>query len=55
MYFTASPPNLFRYESEMHYYHHGKKAVQAFESIDDPPGVDLTVIVPAYNEEERRK
>ena len=48
-------PDLGRYESEKYFYDGKKKEKIKFASIHDPPSVDLTVVVPAYNEEERCK
>ena len=55
VYFTAQAyPNLQRHESEMFFLDpkHGNTK-QSFPSLDDTPSNDLSVIVPAYNEEER--
>ena len=48
-------PNLSRYDSEKVYLNPEKGEKLEFPSIHDPPSVDLSVIVPAYNEEERCK
>lgn len=55
MLFIASEayPNLSRYDSEKFYLDPKKGKKLEFPSIHDPPSVDLSVIVPAYNEEER--
>lgn len=52
---TTSPyPNLHRHESEKFFSDPKKKNSKLpFPSISDPPSIDLSVIVPAYNEEER--
>lgn len=55
IYLTAeSYPNLKRYESESFFTDpkHGNTK-QNFPSLEDAPSTDLSVIVPAYNEEER--
>ncbi|XP_033743428.1 dolichyl-phosphate beta-glucosyltransferase-like [Pecten maximus] len=46
-------PDLGRFESEEYFLDPKKKEKIKFPSIHDPPSVDLTVVVPAYNEEER--
>ena len=53
VYMTAKSPDTCRFASEKIFYHHGKQTSETFASIDDPPSVDLTVVVPAYNEEDR--
>ena len=51
---TSKPPNLSCHESEKYFLdpNNGHEKVP-FPSIEDPSSVDLTVIVPAYNEEDR--
>lgn len=52
---TTNPyPDLHRHESEKFFTDPKKppRSIQ-FPSISDPPSIDLSVIVPAYNEEER--
>lgn len=54
IYLTSSPyPDLGRYENEKFYYNPSKKEKCKFPSIHDPASVDLSVVVPAYCEEER--
>lgn len=51
---TSTPyPYLGRYESEKFFENPDKSEKSKFPSIHDPPSMDLSVIVPAYNEEER--
>lgn len=50
---SHSYPNLGRYDSEKYFVDPKKKKNIDFPSIHDPPNIDLSVIVPAYNEEER--
>ena len=53
---TSKPyPNLGRYDSEKFYEDPLKNEKIRFPSIHDPPSMDLSVIVPAYFEEERCK
>ena len=49
---TSTHPNLSREESEK-YFKTSAGNLQAFPSIFDAPTLKLSVIVPAYNEEER--
>lgn len=54
IYLTSKPyPYLGRYESEKFYEDPAKNEKFQFPSIHDPPSMDLSVIVPAYFEEER--
>ncbi|CAK8683803.1 dolichyl-phosphate beta-glucosyltransferase-like [Clavelina lepadiformis] len=48
---TSSTPNIVRYDSEKYYETPDGKF--AFPSIHDKPTLELSVIVPAYNEEDR--
>ncbi|KAK7485918.1 hypothetical protein BaRGS_00022784 [Batillaria attramentaria] len=51
---TVPNPDLHRYESEKYFTDSKKESGRSeFPSISDPPSVDLTVVVPAYNEQER--
>ncbi|XP_071087179.1 dolichyl-phosphate beta-glucosyltransferase-like [Haliotis cracherodii] len=50
---SVAYPDLGRYESEKFFHDPKRKTESEFPSIHDPPSVDLTVVVPAYNEEER--
>lgn len=49
---TKPYPDLGRYDSEK-YFLNEKQEKCLFPSINDPASVELSVIVPAYNEEER--
>ncbi|KAL4230672.1 dolichyl-phosphate beta-glucosyltransferase [Mactra antiquata] len=54
IFITSTPyPNLGRYESEKVFEDPSKNEKFSFPSIHDPPSTDLSVIVPAYFEEER--
>lgn len=47
-------PHIIRYESEKYFISSkGNEKKEPFPSIMDPPTVTLSIIVPAYNEEER--
>ncbi|XP_069131347.1 dolichyl-phosphate beta-glucosyltransferase-like isoform X2 [Argopecten irradians] len=50
---SEAHPNLRRFDSEEYFLEPKKNEKIKFPSIHDPPSVDLTVVVPAYNEEER--
>ena len=53
---TSFLPDLSRHEDEKYYTdtkHAGKKL--PFPSIHDQPTLDLSVIIPAYNEQDRCK
>ncbi|KAK7096648.1 hypothetical protein V1264_003729 [Littorina saxatilis] len=52
---TTDPnPDLHRHENEKYFTDPKKKDSKIlFPNISDPPSIDLSVIVPAYNEEER--
>lgn len=53
---TAKPyPNLGRHDSEKFYYDPKSKSKRLFPDYASSPTVELSVIVPAYNEEKRRK
>ncbi|KAL5011919.1 hypothetical protein ScPMuIL_010470 [Solemya velum] len=54
VYVMSKPcPDLSRYESEKYFFDPKKKESHRFRTINDPPSLALSVIVPAYNEEER--
>ncbi|CAH1400616.1 unnamed protein product [Nezara viridula] len=54
VYFGAQPyPDIKRSKKEHHFYDVQNSKDIPFPSIKDPPTVSLSVIVPAYNEEER--
>ena len=56
IYITTKPyPIVERLEEEEYYNDPKTKNKVKFPSIQDPHSVHLSVIVPAYNEEERRK
>jgi len=51
---TAKPyPVLTRHDSEKFYFDPGSKSKRKFPDYSEPASVDLSVIVPAYNEEDR--
>ncbi|XP_059170536.1 dolichyl-phosphate beta-glucosyltransferase-like [Physella acuta] len=53
-YMTAKPyPNLGRHDSEKFYYDPKSKSKRLFPDYASSPTVELSVIVPAYNEEKR--
>ncbi|XP_033098308.1 dolichyl-phosphate beta-glucosyltransferase-like isoform X2 [Anneissia japonica] len=54
IYITSPMPDLRRFDSEKYFLNpnNGNEKVP-FPSIDDPPSVELSVVVPSYNEEER--
>jgi len=53
MYCTRSEPNLSHHDSEKYYLDPTLKSKVPFPSLSEEASVDLTVVVPAYNEEER--
>ncbi|XP_047545677.1 dolichyl-phosphate beta-glucosyltransferase [Vanessa atalanta] len=54
IYVTTNPyPSIERFTEEETYYNPKSKCKEKFPSINDPHSVNLSVIVPAYNEEER--
>jgi len=53
MYCTSSEPNLNCHDSEKYYLDPASDCQVPFPSLSDKATVDLTVIVPAYNEEKR--
>ncbi|PVD34871.1 hypothetical protein C0Q70_06150 [Pomacea canaliculata] len=54
LYATTDPsPDLHRCEDEQFFFDPKKGVKVEFPSISDPPSLDLSVIVPAYNEEKR--
>jgi len=51
---TAKPyPVLTRHDSEKFYFDPGSKSKRKFPDYNEPASLDLSVIVPAYNEEQR--
>uniref|UniRef100_A0A0B6YA02 Dolichyl-phosphate beta-glucosyltransferase n=1 Tax=Arion vulgaris TaxID=1028688 RepID=A0A0B6YA02_9EUPU len=51
---TTSPyPNLGRHDSEKFFFDPKSKTKRLFPEYTDQPSLDLTVVVPAYNEEKR--
>lgn len=52
---TSSKPNLSCHESEKYFLDPAEKRRVLFPSLDDTGTLSLTVVVPAYNEEERCK
>ncbi|XP_043669870.1 dolichyl-phosphate beta-glucosyltransferase [Vespula pensylvanica] len=54
LYITTQPyPKLWRDEKEKVFFDHRRKEYQEFPSLYDNWSINLSVIVPAYNEEER--
>lgn len=54
LYLTTQPyPKVWRDEKEKIFYNYQKKRYQDFPSLYDDWSVNLSIIVPAYNEEER--
>jgi len=53
MYCTSSEPDLSHHDSEKYYLDPTLNSQVPFPSLSEEASVDLTVIVPAYNEEER--
>lgn len=51
--FTSPYPDLTRHEKETYFVDPKSGATCSFPSIKDAPSIDLSVVVPAYNEEER--
>ena len=56
MYMTSKSPDLTFLEDEK-YFRDPKsgKDKNPFPSLQDEPSLDLSIVVPAYNEEQRRK
>ncbi|CAG5120894.1 unnamed protein product [Candidula unifasciata] len=50
---TSAYPNLGRHDSEKFFFDPKSKSKRLFPEYTDPPTLDLTVVVPAYNEEKR--
>ncbi|XP_037927285.1 dolichyl-phosphate beta-glucosyltransferase [Teleopsis dalmanni] len=50
---TTALPMIKRNKLEKYYFNPNTKLDEAFPSIDDEPSVDLSVIIPAYEEEKR--
>lgn len=56
LFFTSPPPDMYRYLNEKSYADPNKdNAMVDFPSLYSPASIDLSIVVPAYNEEERRK
>lgn len=56
LYLTKSDPDLSFHDDENYFISRSSKEGRVqFPTIDSTPEVDLSVIVPAYNEESRRK
>jgi len=53
MYCTSSEPNLSHHDSEKYYFDPTLNSKVPFPSLSEEASVDLTVVVPAYNEEQR--
>ncbi len=55
VYMTSHPPRLERDESEKFFLDPSNGKRHAFPSVHEPASVQLSVIVPSYNEEQRRE
>lgn len=55
LYKTKPYPNIQRHKDEDTFLDPQTIQTIAFPSLDDPPTLELSVIVPAYNEEKRCK
>lgn len=56
LYWTKSDADLTCHDKENYFVDtKSKEGRTKFPSIDDPPEIDLSIIVPAYNEESRRR
>ncbi|PIK47637.1 Dolichyl-phosphate beta-glucosyltransferase [Apostichopus japonicus] len=54
LFFTSPPPDMYRYLNEKSYADPNKdNAMVDFPSLYSPASIDLSIVVPAYNEEER--
>ena len=53
IYCTSSEPNLSHHDSEKYYLDPTVNSKVPFPSLSEEASVDLTVVVPAYNEEKR--
>lgn len=52
---TRPYPDVVRYEDEKHFINTETNENEKFPSLNDEPSLSLSVIVPAYDEEQRRK
>lgn len=52
---TSAEPNLGCHESEKYFLDPQSKKQIVFPTLSDDASLELTVVVPAYNEEERCK
>lgn len=52
---TVRDPDIYRYESEMSFTNPKTKEKVKFASVFDPSTISLSIVVPAYNEEQRSK
>lgn len=50
---TSPYPKIIRHKKEEYYQDPSDKSEHAFPSLHDAPTINLSVIVPAYNEEDR--
>lgn len=56
LYWTKSDADLTCHDKENYFVNtKSEEGRTKFPSIDDPPEIDLSIIVPAYNEESRRR
>jgi len=53
IYCTSSEPNLSHHDSEKYYLDPTVNSKVPFPSLSEEASIDLTVVVPAYNEEKR--
>lgn len=53
--FSTTPfPDIKRDKKEKYFKNSGNGESQEFPSIDDEPSVELSVVIPAFDEEQRR-
>lgn len=52
---TTPYPRIERHDAEKTFFDPTTKSLEKFPSIDDDPTISLSVVVPAYDEEIRRK
>lgn len=54
--FSTTPfPDITRDNKEKYFKNSGNGQSQEFPSIDDEPSVELSVVIPAFDEEQRRR
>lgn len=53
--FSTTPfPQITRDKREKYFKNSGNGESQEFPSIDDEPSIELSVVIPAFDEEQRR-